>query len=125
MTPKKILVIEDEEIIRRLCSRLLTGGGYHITVTGLLREGLARISREHFDLLITDLRLPDGHGLEAVSAFQKERPSAQVIVITGSPSWQDEENLPAFDNPRTKLIQKPFDVDVFESAVGKAIREAK
>ena len=60
----KILIVEDEEIIRRLFQRILSKTEYQLVLVENVTDAFKMIQSEKFDLLITDLRLPDGHGLD-------------------------------------------------------------
>ncbi|MCF7687066.1 MAG: response regulator [Cephaloticoccus sp.] len=78
-----ILLIDDEANIRDLLSRYLTGLGYRVTTTGTVREGLQTARQEQPDLLISDLQLEDGDGLEMIGELKGDYPNLPVILLTG------------------------------------------
>lgn len=116
---RKILVIEDEEVIRQLCGRLLEAMGHRLEIVGRLTDGLALIRRDPPDLLITDLRLPDGNGWEAVRELRRIAPGSKIIVVTGSASPEDEGEFSRLE----AYIQKPFDIEDLSATVRKVLGE--
>ena len=67
-----ILVVDDEPMIRALVRRVLEKEYSSIVIVGSLQEGISSINRQEFDLLLTDLRLPDGHGVELMCKFHEK-----------------------------------------------------
>src|SRR5450755_2091616 len=84
-----ILVVEDEPVIRMLVGRVLVSRDRHLVVTDCMQEALSQIHQKPFDLLLTDLRLPDGHGVEVMRQFRNKFPRAPMIVMTGSLTPED------------------------------------
>lgn len=115
----EILVVDDEEHMRRLCGRILAGMGYEPVLAASVAEAgekLGAMPRLH--LLVTDLRLPDGHGLEVVRASRARFPGAAVLVITaflGSEARPEEFRAAGVEEE--DIISKPFDVSMLERAV--------
>ena len=83
---KKILLVEDEQIIQVLCRRLLGQMGFDLRVAGSVAEAGEAIKDYPPDLLITDLRLPDGDGVEVIMLLKERAADAKVIIVTGSSS---------------------------------------
>jgi two-component system, NtrC family, response regulator len=125
MSQKKILIVEDEEVIRRLCGRLLSkplGGADasppELILVASLKEAFKAIEDNQLDLLITDLRLPDGNGIDIVKSFKKKFPGKKAIVITGSLTPHDQ--LRQVEG-KVECIFKPFEPAVLEAAVHNAL----
>ena len=120
MAGKKVLVVEDEAIIQHLCRRILGGPGREVEIVSCVQDAFAVIRRGGLDLLITDLRLPDGDGIDVIQALRAKMPGCKIIIITGSPTPEER-----FDRIRhmeeTEYISKPFEVEVLLSAVRKAL----
>ena len=119
MNPYKILVVDDEEHMRKLCGRILGGLGYEAVFAQTLAEACEKInSQERLDLLVTDLNLPDGQGLDVIRAARAKFPAAGVVVITAllSPeTFQAEfQSLGVSEND---MLSKPFAISGFETAV--------
>jgi two-component system nitrogen regulation response regulator GlnG len=118
---KRILLAEDEPVIQRLCKRLLTGAGYELVTCAGVQQALS-VLREGPppDLLITDLRMPDGHGLEVIREFRTRSPQGAVIIVTGSPMGEDHMRQVDDLGPH-HFIGKPFETEVLLKTVQKAL----
>ncbi len=116
---ERLLVIDDEESMREFLSILLGAAGYSVETGGTLAEARAKLGSETFDLVVTDLKLPDGSGLDLLSEAKRVDPDAQIIVVTafGTPETAvDAMKLGAYD-----YITKPFNVDHIRLTVQKAL----
>ena len=116
-TPR-VLVVDDEPVINESCRRVLADEGYEVDTTESGREGLDRAARQHFDLVITDLRMPDLDGMELVRSLRRQRPNTAVVIITGYgtvPSAVEAMRLGV-----AEYIEKPFTPDELAQAVGRA-----
>ena len=112
-----ILIIDDEADVRELVADVLTGRGHSVTVAGGGREGLARFETGRYDLVLTDLGMPDINGWEVARAVKASRADVPVLLLTG---WADAVS-PA-DVPRVEgIIKKPFDLKHLAAAVCDAL----
>ena len=119
MSPYSILVVDDEEPMRKLCGRILGGMGYEAVFAQTLAEACEKInSQERLDLLVTDLNLPDGQGLDVIRAARAKFPAAGVVVITAllSPETLRDE-FQSLGVSEDDILSKPFAVSTFEAAV--------
>ncbi|KRA47664.1 response regulator [Devosia sp. Root635] len=82
--PLRIVLVEDDEPIRRRLAAIITGwpGATLVADCATLAEAVAAIEAQSFDLLVTDLKLPDGNGIEAIRLVGKLRPQAESMVIS-------------------------------------------
>lgn len=119
MSPYNILVVDDEEFMRKLCGRILRGLGYEAGFAQALAEAREKIgSLERLDLLITDLQLPDGHGLDVIRAARAKFPAAGVVIITAYLSLETRrEEFQSLGISEGDMLSKPFEVARFEAAV--------
>lgn len=78
-----ILIIEDDERVRRLYSTLLQHAGHQASEARDGREGLAIQAERHADLVITDIVMPGMEGLETISALHRSEPELPIIAISG------------------------------------------
>ena len=78
---RKILLVEDEDLIRELYSRQLTKAGYMVKSAADGNAGLAALKTEPFDLLLLDIMLPGLNGLQVLSEFKKDNPNSLMKVI--------------------------------------------
>src|SRR6201997_1223572 len=114
----KILLIEDDSAIAEGLRRVLGRNGYDVTI--LLRgdEGLTQAGRDHFDVVLTDFKLPGLSGLELVAQLHAAKPLLPVIVMTAHGSTEtaiEATKLGAYD-----YILNPFDVEELLDLVNKA-----
>src|SRR5262245_28094035 len=101
-----VLVVEDERDLVTTYQRLLGRQGCSVTAAATVREGLAALDGGRFALIIADLRLPDGSGLEIVRSARKRGDGPPVIVVTGFASPQSRRE--ALDAGATAYLAKPF-----------------
>lgn len=120
--PKTILLVEDEEAIQRLCARLLGDLGHRLFMAGSVRDATERLKHSLPDLLITDLKLPDGNGMQVVREFRRRCPEGRVIVVTGSLGLEDPG--PSAGDPHAhRVLHKPFDIDEFLRVVQEVLAQ--
>ena len=83
-SPLRILLTEDDEPVRERLAAILRewDGGVLVDVCATMADSLRAIEAEDIDLLITDLKLPDGNGVEAIRALRRKRPEAEAMVIS-------------------------------------------
>ncbi len=121
MNKGKILVVDDEDIVRTSCNRALTPEGYEVKMARNGLDGLKMASEEHFDLVLTDLKMPDMDGIEVLRKIKEQWPGVEVIIITGYQTVDTAVKaikLGAFD-----YIEKPFTPDALVAAVTKALEQ--
>ena len=111
MTPttveaKRVLVVDDEADFLATSERLRRRQGYHVVVATTRAAGVAAVASEHPHVVISDLRLPDGSGLDVVRAARNMPEPPSVIVITGYPSA--ETRHAALAAGATAFLAKPF-----------------
>ncbi|MEF9438398.1 MAG: response regulator, partial [Candidatus Mariimomonas ferrooxydans] len=80
---KKILVIDDEKIVRISCERTLATEGYEVTSASSANEALELFKKNSFDLILLDIKMPDMDGIEVLKKIKEARPGTNVIMITG------------------------------------------
>jgi two-component system, NtrC family, response regulator PilR len=114
-THDPILVVDDETDLIASYERLLRRRGYRVISAGTRGDGLAIVEREPLALVITDLRLPDGDGLELVRAARRLPTSTPAIVVTGFGS--EASRLASLAAGAAGYLAKPFAVSNFVSLV--------
>ena len=81
---RKILIIDDEEVIRDGCQQVLTRKGYHVDCAGDAVNGLQMGLRNSYDLILLDVRMPKVSGMDILKKLKEEKNvSAKVIIVTG------------------------------------------
>lgn len=101
-----VLVVEDDEALRRLLAEILQNDGFMVTGASSAEEGLDLFRSGEFDLVVTDIRLPGMNGLELLGKIKKEQPETEVIVVTASASL--ESALIALRSGALDYLLKPF-----------------
>lgn len=117
---QRILVVDDEPTVTRGCSRVLGDAGYQVDTAATGREGLDLAIARRFDLVLTDLRLPDLDGMELVRLLRSKRPEVNVIVITGYGSVPSA--VEAMKLGVAEYVEKPFTPQEITDAIGRAIQ---
>ncbi|MGA2631646.1 MAG: sigma-54 dependent transcriptional regulator [Terriglobia bacterium] len=119
MPNERILIVDDEKLIRWSVRRQLEEWGYVVLEAESGTGGLAQIRAESPDLILLDVRLPDLSGIEVLREIKQNNLSIPVIVFTGDPQLDDIKSaikLGALD-----FIKKPIDFDEFQITVANAI----
>jgi sigma-B regulation protein RsbU (phosphoserine phosphatase) len=116
---KKILVVDDEEGIRRELSFILEDEGYAASTAGSGFEALAALKEERYDIVITDLMLPDLGGMEVLRRIKEDRPETMVVMITAHGS--EEKAVEAMKLGADDYFPKPFDPEEMLMKLTKAI----
>ena len=120
MSKAHALIVDDEADIRELLEITLSRMGLRTQAAGTVREARALLAEHSFDLCFTDMRLPDGNGVELVAHIQKKHPGVPVAVITAYGSAQTAvESLKAgaFD-----FVSKPIDLGQLRKLVDTALK---
>lgn len=112
-----VLVVEDEPDLVATYERLLGRLGYQVSAAVTKREALDTIGVQPFDLVVTDLRLPDGDGLDIVRAARAVQKPAPVVVVTGFPSATSRQQ--ALDAGASAYLAKPFSIGQFVAIVDR------
>jgi len=115
----KILIIDDEPEIRQQLAFVLEDEGYEAHTAGTGLEGLKNVESQNFDIVITDLRLPDLDGMEIVSRVKDIRPETIVVMITGHSSI--ENAVEAIRAGADDYVPKPINGDEILMKLEKAI----
>jgi CheY-like chemotaxis protein len=113
----KILVLDDDPVVTLSCKRILGAEGYNIVTTNTGEDAIRKISNEEFDLLISDVRLPDINGISVLRETKLIQPKLDVVIITGYPTLEDAKEavtLGAFE-----FIEKPFTPEFMLNVAGK------
>ena len=112
--PKRILVVNDEEVIRTLLREILMGEGYEVTTADDGEEAVVILEQQQFDLVMTDLVMPRANGVEVLQT--SKRP---VVIVTGYPSVETVVRLVRLG--AADYLTKPFNVDVVRVTVAKLL----
>ncbi len=118
----RILLAEDDQAMRSYLKRALENAGYSVTAVGSGMEALPLIETEIYDLLLSDIVMPEMDGIELAQRCTELSPSTKVMFITGFAAVTMRANREA---PHAKMLSKPFHLKdlvmeverIFEDAV--------
>jgi DNA-binding NtrC family response regulator len=112
---KKILIIDDELIVRKSCEKTLIPQGYEVRSAASGLEGINHLENDSFHLVFLDLKMPDMDGIEVLKRIKSSWPETVVIMITGYSTV--DTAVQALRLGAYNHIEKPFSPDTLISAV--------
>jgi len=122
----KILVIDDDDQMRKLLRQVMEWANYEVIEASNGREGMQQCRKQTPDLVITDLIMPEQEGLETIALFKKDYPQLKIIAISGGGRIGPEAYLPAAQElGADKVFSKPFDVRELAEAVKELLSHEK
>ncbi|HST61439.1 MAG TPA: PAS domain S-box protein, partial [Longimicrobium sp.] len=119
-----VLLVEDEETVRRIAERVLSRGGYDVLTAAEGAEAMA-LSRQHsgvIQVLVTDLVMPRMNGSDLARRLMAERPGIRVLFISGYD--RDAARTAGPLEPGTDFIEKPFSPEVLLERVGRLLEQS-
>jgi len=119
----KILVIEDEDQVRESYMDMFSFFGYNVESAPNGREGLARINKKDYDIIVTDLKMPEMDGLEVLKYIKKRKPFIEVIVITGYATLDNA--IKAMKVGAYDYFTKPIDIDHVRIVLSKCVQKIR
>lgn len=119
----RILLIDDDESLRRVTEYNLNSGGFQVTTAASGQEGLEKFQEKLPDLVVTDVQLGDMNGLDLLQRFKQVEPDIPVIVITAFGSI--EMAVKAMHLGAFTFVTKPFDRDALRLSCRKALEMYK
>jgi signal transduction histidine kinase len=122
-TKSRILVIDDEIGIRKGCRRVLEPAGYTIDSAASFREGLNKIKQEQFDLILLDVMMPDGRGVDLLAPIHDQDPETVAVVITGYATV--EMAVETIKRGAYDFIAKPFTTDLLLTTVQRGLEKRR
>jgi two-component system, cell cycle response regulator CpdR len=106
-TPQ-ILIVEDDEAMREFLCQAISRSGYYVEAVQDGTEALRRVEESHFDLLLTDIRMPGLDGLELVRLVRRRYPNLGVLLVTAY--MQDALGATDLDGSGVGVLSKPFNL---------------
>jgi len=119
----KILVVDDERSMREFLEILLSKEGYQVFLAGSGEEACRMLDQEHFDLLITDIKMKDINGIDVLKRAKEISPDSIVIMISAFATA--ETAVEAMKEGAYDYIPKPFKVNEFKKIVRDALEAEK
>jgi CheY-like chemotaxis protein len=105
----RILLIDDDELVRATLSAALRAHGYETDLAGDGRDVMSRFQEGHFDLLVTDLIMPGQDGLDTIAQVRRAHPDLPIIAISGGGRHTNRDFLQVAEAlGATRTLNKPF-----------------
>lgn len=105
----RILIIDDDENIRKVLTTILEDEGYDVESVDTAKKAIERTRRKFYNLALIDIRLPDMEGIELLTKMKNTTPKIRKIIITGYPTLQNA--VEAVNRGADAYIMKPFDME--------------
>ena len=112
----RLLIIDDDQSVLNLLENYLTNNNYDVVCASNGLDGLKRIEsgENEFDLIITDLVMPEISGIGLISILKKEHPKIPIIAITGKGEEPEKLSLEA---KADGILQKPFELSALDEMI--------
>lgn len=118
-----ILLVEDETVLREMLEESLIGKGYEVTTSSDVGAALDYLEKNNYDVIVTDIKMPNVDGIEFLHKVQDVSPETPVIVMTGYPSMGIA--MEALKNGASDFLPKPFRAEVLDVSIQKALKVNK
>ena len=121
--PLSILVADDEEGIRNLLTKWLGSRGHIVACADCGKNALHLLKRQHFDVIITDVMMPDGDGFELISAVRRAQPDTRIVAISGGGQYIPSTDclVLARGLGAHATVQKPFNWEQVRASITNAL----
>jgi DNA-binding NtrC family response regulator len=119
---RKVLVVDDEAVVVNSIRKALTRKGYAVEAAYNCHDALTNIYNEDYDLVLLDMKMSDGNGLELIPKIRKYRPNLRVVIVTGFASV--DTAVDAIQSGATDYIPKPFTPDELYAVTDRALKTA-
>lgn len=119
MAETRLLFVDDEESFRTITAEELARVGYLVDTAGTLEEARAALGRQSYHLVLLDVRLPDGNGLELLADIRSSLPATQVVMLTAYGTVQ--EAIRAMREGAHDFLSKPCKLGELEAVLERAL----
>jgi DNA-binding NtrC family response regulator len=123
MEKKRVLAIDDEQIVLDSVKKILSSENFEIDTASSSRQGLAWAMSREYELVLTDIRMPEIGGMRILRDIKRVKPSLPVVIFTGYATVQSA--VQAMKLGAADYIEKPFTPDMLLTTVKKALEKAK
>jgi len=123
MMPPRILVVEDEEHIAQGLIFNLEQEGYRVTHTETGAAAMQMLDRERFDLVVLDLMLPDGHGIDICQKIRETSPQLPILILTALS--EEQSRIRGLQAGADDYLSKPFNLEEFLLRISGMLRRSK
>ena len=118
---RKVLVVDDDPVVGKSFGRVLSARGYAVITAENGQDALTKLSREDYDVVFTDIRMPGMNGLEVAERVKASRPWLPVVIVTGYGTEAHEARAEAAGV--CGFLRKPLSPELIEFSARKALLE--
>jgi len=118
-TLKRVLVVDDDPVVQRSFDRVLSGKGYAVISAANAAEALARLAREEYDAVYTDIRMPGMDGLKLAGRLRAKRPWLPVVIVTGYGNAANETEAKKIGV--AGFLRKPLSPEMIEASASDVL----
>jgi DNA-binding NtrC family response regulator len=115
----KVLVVDDEAVVVNSIRKILTRKGFAVEEAFSCRDALSRIFTNDYDLVLLDIRMPDGSGLDVLQKIKAKKPELRVVIVTGYASV--DTAVEAIQKGASDYMSKPFTPDELHSMTSRVL----
>jgi DNA-binding response OmpR family regulator len=119
----KILIVEDNPLLAGDMRQFLSENGFLVELAGTLHEASDKINDYHYDLVLVDIGLPDGNGLELIPEIRRQDPETGILIVTAKNSIEDK--VKGLDLGADDYITKPFHQAELNARIRSILRRNK
>ena len=119
--PARILIIDDDENIRKVLQTILEDEGYYIETAETAKKGIEKSEESFYNLALIDIRLPDMEGIELLTKLRDTKPKMRKIIVTGYPTLQNA--VSAVNKGADGYVLKPFDVEKMLATIKEQLQK--
>jgi DNA-binding NtrC family response regulator len=117
----RILVIDDDENIRKVLETILADEGYSVETAETAKKAIEKSEHAFFNLALIDVRLPDMEGIELLSKLRNTKPKMRKVIVTGYPTLQNA--IAAVNKGADAYVMKPFDVEKILQTIKEQLKK--
>jgi DNA-binding NtrC family response regulator len=121
MSKDRILIIDDDENIRKVLQTILEDEGYIVETADTAKKGIERSEKAFYNLALIDVRLPDMEGIELLSKLHGTKPKMRKIIVTGYPTLQNA--VSAVNKGADAYVMKPFEVEKILQTIREQLKK--
>ena len=118
---RKVLVVDDDPVVGKSFGRVLSARGYAVITAENGQDALTKLSREDYDVVFTDIRMPGMNGLEVAERVKASQPWLPVVIVTGYGTEANEARAEAAGV--CGFLRKPLSPELIEFSARKALLE--
>lgn len=118
-----ILLVDDNDQLRSLIERSLKAAGHEVVTAANGKSALAILPTVKYDLVLTDIVMPDMEGLELIRSIRKANPGAKIIAMSGGGRGTADDYLTLAKNfGAAATLEKPFNIDVLTQTIDSVLK---